>query len=173
MMGKRWNWEEWVGKWKKFMDRAKKLGEILKKRGLLLVTAESCTGGMLAEIITSIPGSSAWFERGLITYSNLAKQELLGVTLATIEKYGAVSTQVAKEMANGALAASHAQISIAITGIAGPNGGTIDKPIGTACFACAKKNCQTKTFLQQFFGNRTSIRKQAVQFALEQLIIVV
>lgn len=155
------------------MNLAKKLGAALKKRGLLLVTAESCTGGMLAEIITSVPGSSAWFERGLVTYSNIAKHELLGVKIATIEKHGAVSLQVAKEMADGALANSHAQISIAITGIAGPDGGTKDKPIGMVCFACAQTNQQTQTFLQQFSGNRASIRKQAIRFALAQLIIFI
>ena len=148
---------------------AKKLGAVIKKRGLLLVTAESCTGGMLAEIITSIPGSSAWFERGLVTYSNIAKHELLGVKLATIERYGAVSLEVAKEMADGALINSHAQISIAITGIAGPDGDTKDKPIGMVCFAFAQKDKHTQAFLQQFSGNRTNIRKQAIRFALEYL----
>ena len=157
----------------KFMDLAIKLGIILKKRKLLVVTAESCTGGMLAEIITSIHGSSEWFERGLVTYSNLSKQELLGVKQATLEKYGAVSEQVAKELADGALVNSHAQVSVAITGIAGPSGGTKDKPVGVVYFAYARKNYKPQVFFRQFSGDRTSIRSQAVQWALEQLITFV
>jgi len=152
------------------MGLATELGLILKKHERMLVTAESCTGGMLAEVITSVPGSGTWFERGLITYSNIAKQELLGVKHATLERFGAVSKEVAKEMADGALLNSNAQVSIAITGIAGPSGGTEGKPVGMVHFACAGIDCQTKTFFQQFLGDRAAIRQQAVKFALEQLI---
>jgi len=147
---------------------AAKLGEILKQRNLLLVIAESCTGGMLAEVITSIPGSSKWFDCGFVTYSNCSKQKLLGVKSDTLEQYGAVSEQVVKAMAEGGLANSDAQVSIAITGIAGPSGGTKDKPVGTVYFACAGINHQTQIFLRHFSGDRASIRKQAVQFVLEQ-----
>lgn len=153
-----------------FFDLATKLGVILEKCGLSVVTAESCTGGMVAQIITSVHGSSAWFERGFVTYSNIAKQELLEVNLETLEIYGAVSGHTVKEMAEGALANSHADLSVAITGIAGPSGGTEEKPVGTVYFAFAGKNKSTKISCQQFFGDRDSVRKQAAQFALEKLI---
>src|SRR3990167_5136864 len=110
---------------------AKELGTTLKPRGLLLATAESCTGGGLSYWITSVPGSSDWYERGFVTYSNAAKIEMLGVRSATLEKFGAVSEEIAREMALGALAHSKANVSIAVTGIAGPDGGTPDKPVGT------------------------------------------
>lgn len=153
-----------------FFDLATKLGMILEKRVLSVVTAESCTGGMIAQIITSVHGSSQWFERGFIAYSNIAKQELLGVDLETLKIYGAVSEQTVKEMAEGALANSQADLSVAVTGIAGPSGGTEEKPVGTVYFSWASKNKPTKILRQQFSGNRDNVRKQAAKFALENLI---
>src|SRR5258708_6846429 len=110
---------------------AERVGQLLKAHKLMLTTAESCTGGQIAEAITQIAGSSQWFDRGFVTYSNAAKQEMLGVKKITLEQAGAVSAETAAEMAEGALRHSHAQISIAVTGIAGPTGGSVDKPVGT------------------------------------------
>jgi nicotinamide-nucleotide amidase len=146
------------------------LGRLCQTNRCLLATAESCTGGLVAELITAVPGSSALFERGFVTYSNLAKQEMLGVPKATIEQYGAVSEQTAIAMALGALKHSHAHMSVAITGIAGPDGGSADKPVGTVWFAWAKKNGTCQAQLQHFTGDRVSIREQAAEFALNQLI---
>lgn len=140
---------------------AAELGAALKARGYILALAESCTGGMVAQAITSISGSSAWFDRGFITYSNQAKTDMLGVSSETLEAYGAVSEQIALEMANGALKNSLAQITGSITGIAGPDGGTPKKPVGTVCFAWAKTNKQTLTITKYFYGNRQEIREQA------------
>jgi nicotinamide-nucleotide amidase len=156
-----------------FIDLAAKLGVVLRKKKWSVVTAESCTGGMVAQSITAISGSSVWFERGFVTYSNLAKRESLGVKSLTLKKHGAVSDQTAKEMAEGALANSHAQVSVAITGIAGPSGGTKNKPVGTVYFAVAGKNRATQIFLQHFSGDRDKVRKQATQFALQQLIFFI
>ncbi len=153
-----------------FDKLARQVGNTLKAQKLTLVTAESCTAGQIAYVITSISGSADWFERGFITYSNTAKQEMLGVNPKTLEHFGAVSEQTAKEMAEGALMRSRAQISIAVTGIAGPTGGTKEKPIGTICFAWARKNMQTNTAKQHFKGDRNSIRSRATQYALEQLL---
>lgn len=155
---------------KKCTNLAKQLGIALEVKNLMLATAESCTGGQVAEIITSVSGSASWFERGFVTYSNIAKQEMLGVNPETIKKYGAVSEATAKEMAEGAILHSHAQISLAVTGVAGPTGGTKQKPVGTICFAWAGKNIPTKTSIQHFHGDRASIRSQATQFALENLL---
>jgi nicotinamide-nucleotide amidase len=154
-----------------FDKLARWVGSALKSRKFMLVTAESCTAGQIAYVITSVSGSADWFERGFITYSNIAKQEMLGVNPKTLEHFGAVSEQTAKEMAEGALAHSHAQISIAVTGIAGPTGGTKEKPVGTVCFAWARKDAQTHTAQRHFKGDRNSIRSQVTQFALEQLLI--
>ncbi len=149
---------------------ANELGLALKTKQLLLATAESCTGGLIAELITAIPGSSTWFERGFVTYTNLAKQEMLGVQKTTLEQYGAVSEQTVIEMALGAIKHSHAQLSIAVTGIAGPDGGSELKPVGTVCFAWVKANkiCLAKT--HQFSGDRIAIRQQAAEFAMTELI---
>lgn len=150
------------------MDLAQKLGEELKKRKLKLVIAESCTGGGLAYAITAISGSSDWFERGFITYSNQSKEEMLGVKPEIIKKFGAVSEETAIEMAQGALSHSAAQLSIAITGIAGPDGGTADKPVGTVWIAYGKEN---KIFASHFLfpGERDEIRHQAIEKALQQV----
>jgi nicotinamide-nucleotide amidase len=145
------------------------LGAALKAHGFLLALAESCTGGMAAQAVTSVAGSSAWFDRGYVTYSNAAKIEMLGVSAKTLEKFGAVSEEAAKEMALGCLKHSQAQIAGSITGIAGPGGGTVSKPVGTVCFGLAQANqCHTST--QHFTGNREEIRQQATAFLMRQLI---
>ncbi|EKE00792.1 MAG: hypothetical protein ACD_21C00272G0003 [uncultured bacterium] len=151
-------------------DLAKKIGSILKEKKQFIATAESCTGGLLAKTLTDVPGSSAYFDRGFITYSNAAKQEDLGVKLKTLEEFGAVSEETAKEMAEGALKNNHTQIGVAITGIAGPDGGTKDKPVGSVCVAWAHAGLPTKTAKVHFDGDRASIRTQAVKWALEGLM---
>lgn len=151
---------------KKIMELAAQIGAQLKAQHKKIATAESCTGGWLAQAITSVAGSSAWFDRGFITYSNEAKHDMLGVSADLIKKCGAVSEEVVKAMAEGALKNSLADISIAITGIAGPEGGSPEKPIGTVWFAWVEKNADIKTSRQIFQGNRTAIRSQAVSFAL-------
>jgi len=154
-------------------ELAQRTGRLLSDHRLLLVTAESCTGGGLAEIITRIPGSSGWFERGYVTYANEAKQENLGVDAATLEHYGAVSEETAQAMAEGALDHSRAQISVAITGIAGPEGGTPDKPVGTVCIAWAGKGMATRTTRAAFQGDRLQVRRQSCLLALQGLIEMV
>ncbi len=144
---------------------AVELGEALKTRNLKLALAESCTGGMVAQMVTSVTGSSAWFDRGFVTYSNEAKMEMLGVSPQTLEKFGAVSEEIAVEMALGALKHSQAHIAGSITGIAGPDGGSKEKPVGTVCFAWCFAQAGTKlplsTTTQHFCGNREEIRQQA------------
>jgi nicotinamide-nucleotide amidase len=135
-----------------------------------LSVAESCTGGWLGKCCTDLAGSSIWFERGFITYSNQAKQDLLHVNESTIKQFGAVSEQTAREMVLGALAASTGDISVAITGISGPDGGTIDKPVGTVWFAWSNKYSVVQTQCCHFEGDRESIRRQAVKFALQGII---
>ena len=137
------------------------LGAVLKERNLMLALAESCTGGMVAQSITSVAGSSAWFDRGFVTYSNVSKIEMLGVRAETLEKFGAVSEETALEMALGCLKHSHAQLSGSITGIAGPDGGTVDKPVGTVCFAWVGEKLLLSTTTKRFFGNREEVRQQA------------
>src|SRR4029079_8512711 len=113
---------------------SERLGRALDRRNLMVTTAESCTGGWVAEAITMVPGSSAWFERGFVTYTYISKREMLGVGGDTLERNGAVSEEVVREMAQGAIDRSHAQVSIAVSGVAGPSGGSPDKPVGTVCF---------------------------------------
>ncbi len=149
---------------------AKELGERLKAGNLKLALAESCTGGMAAQYITAIAGSSAWFDCGFVTYSNQSKQHMLGVPAAILEKYGAVSEQIAIAMAEGALSHSQAGIVASITGIAGPDGSTADKPVGTVCFAWAGKGLKTITSIESFKGDRQKIRQQAVQHLMANLI---
>ena len=144
------------------------LAERLVHQGQKLVTAESCTGGMIAASITAQAGSSAWFERGWVTYSNAAKTEELGVDAALINQHGAVSEGVAAAMARGACAHSHSDFAIAVTGIAGPDGGTPNKPVGTVCFGWSTPK-QTKTATQYFEGDRQQIRTQSVRYALTAL----
>lgn len=138
------------------------LGEKLKSHNWKITTAESCTGGGLGYWITSRSGSSDWFEQGYITYSNKAKNQLLGVGLETLAQFGAVSEQVAIEMAEKALIISCAQISVSITGIAGPTGGTQDKPVGLVWIAVAGKSFKTHCQRYQFSGGRTKVREQAI-----------
>ncbi len=145
------------------------LGLTLKQRGYLLTLAESCTGGMAAEAITNIAGSSDWFDRGFVTYSNAAKIEMLNVSNSTLETYGAVSEQTAAEMAMGALKNSHAQVAGSITGIAGPSGGSVEKPVGTVCFALVGTHLPMFTCTQRFAGDRTAVRQQATAFILAAL----
>jgi nicotinamide-nucleotide amidase len=142
----------------------------LKRQGLMLATAESCTGGWVAQVITSVAGSSEWFERGFVAYTNLAKREMLGVSTTILSRYGAVSEQTARAMAEGALTHSHAQVALAITGIAGPSGGTPEKPVGTVCFAWAVKKRDTISRKQVFSGDREAVRRQAVIAALQGLL---
>ncbi|CAA9890960.1 conserved hypothetical protein [Candidatus Methylobacter favarea] len=153
------------------LELAKKLGRILKARGEKIAAAESCTGGGIAQIITEVPGSSAWFDRGFVTYSNSAKVQMLGVSQETLEKYGAVSAETAAEMAAGALAHSEADIAIAVTGIAGPEGGTPEKPVGTVFMAWAWENGNYKVEKMKFSGNRHQIREQTVKTAIERITI--
>jgi nicotinamide-nucleotide amidase len=146
------------------------VGAKLKARGVMLATAESCTGGWAAQAVTAIAGSSDWFERGFVTYSDLAKQEMLGVSAATLARYGAVSEQTAREMASGALARSRAQVAVAITGIAGPAGGSAEKPVGTVCFAWSGKNMVAGAQTRLFEGDRESVRRQSVIVALQGVL---
>jgi len=149
---------------------AERLGHLLLERGEWLAAAESCTGGWLAQSVTAIAGSSAWFDRGFVTYSNAAKIDMLGVPASTLERHGAVSEAVARAMAQGALANSGADWTVAITGIAGPGGGSLEKPVGTVCFSWAWKDggCEARTC--HFSGERATVREQAVVFALEGLL---
>lgn len=142
----------------------------LKRQGLMLATAESCTGGWVAQAITSMAGSSEWFERGFVAYTNLAKREMLGVSTTILSRYGAVSEQTARAMAEGALTHSHAQVALAITGIAGPSGGTPEKPVGTVCFAWAGKKRDTQSRKQVFSGDREGVRRHAVITAIQGLL---
>lgn len=152
---------------------AAQLGAALKARGWMLATAESCTGGLVSAAITSVAGSSDWFERGFVTYSNEAKTELLGVPGELIAQHGAVSEQVARAMAEGALAHSRAHMAVSITGIAGPAGGSADKPVGTVWFAFASRDAsgtvQCDAALRRFDGDRAAVRAQAAASALEHL----
>ncbi len=137
---------------------------------MMLATAESCTGGGVAQAITEVAGSSAWFERGFVTYSNLSKQQMLGVREATIKQHGAVSEMTVREMVEGALRHSAAQVALAVSGIAGPDGGTADKPVGTVWFAWGLKNGETLAQRHQLSGNRAAVRAQAVHIALQGVV---
>lgn len=148
------------------------LAQALRERGLKLATAESCTGGLIAAACTAVAGSSDWFERGFVTYSNDAKAESLGVDAQLIAAHGAVSREVALAMAEGALAVanSRAQLAVAVTGIAGPGGGSAGKPVGTVWLAIARESELAQAELLQLHGDRTSIREQTVRQALQRLI---
>lgn len=149
---------------------ARQIGETLLARGEWLVTAESCTGGWAAQCLTAIAGSSNWFDRGFVTYSNAAKQDMLGVPAETLDTHGAVSEPTAVAMAEGALLHSRGDWAIAITGIAGPGGGSPHKPVGTVCFAWAGRNGISQTITCQFAGDREAVRSQSVAFIFKQLI---
>lgn len=145
------------------------LGELLRHKKWVIVCAESCTGGLFAKCITDIAGSSAYFNYGFVTYSNQAKQNLLNVSEVSLRQYGAVSEAVAKEMAAGALIAAQADIAVSVSGIAGPEGGNEEKPVGTVCFGFATAE-RTMVFKRYFSGNRNRIRYQAVDFMFRTLI---
>jgi nicotinamide-nucleotide amidase len=147
-------------------ELAERLGKRLRAAGAWLVTAESCTGGGVAQAVTSVPGSSAWFERGFVTYSNAAKEEMLGVRRATLERHGAVSEETAREMTFGALQRSRGTIAVAVTGVAGPTGGTAAKPVGLVCFAWATHGT-ARSESRHFAGDRESVRRQSVEHALQ------
>ncbi|MGG5573880.1 nicotinamide-nucleotide amidase [Vibrio diazotrophicus] len=148
---------------------SQQLGELLLKHKQILVTAESCTGGGVANAITEIAGSSAWFDRAFVTYSNEAKQEMIGVEGQTLAEFGAVSEPVVIQMVQGALKNSNATIGVSISGIAGPTGGSEEKPVGTVCFAWADKSEWLKVETQHFTGDRSAVRTQAVIHALETI----
>jgi nicotinamide-nucleotide amidase len=148
---------------------AQQVGAALKEHGMTLVTAESCTGGAIAQTITMIPGSSDWFDRGFVTYSNTSKEEMLGVSPHTLEEHGAVSEQTVREMADGALQYSRAQVAVSVSGIAGPTGGTPEKPVGMVWFAWAT-NDNVQAVSHQFSGDRDAIRAKSVQIALQGVV---
>ncbi len=149
---------------------AQELAGYMLEQGLVLATAESCTGGWISKCVTDIPGSSAWLDRGFVTYTNAAKQDMLAVAGATLEQYGAVSEATVTEMALGALANSLANVAVAVSGIAGPGGGTPDKPVGTVYFAWAIDGHDPVTRRELFPGNREEVRRQTVRLALSELI---
>ena len=146
-----------------------KLASFLLKNGQMLATAESCTGGMIATACTDLAGSSAWFERGFVTYSNEAKTQMLGVDAALITQHGAVSEEVARAMVQGAIAHSHAHVAVAVTGVAGPTGGSVAKPVGTVWFGFATPE-GVVTEMQHFAGDRAKVRAATVQHALQRLV---
>lgn len=148
---------------------AKKVGARLKAARARLVTAESCTGGWAAQVVTSVAGSSGWFERGFVTYSNDAKREVLGVHEKTLTTHGAVSEETAREMAQGALSRGKGDIALAVTGVAGPGGGSPAKPVGMVCFAWASAG-SIRSETRQFSGDRESVRRQSVVRALEGVL---
>ena len=146
------------------------LGQWLSRRGWKVATAESCTGGLVAGAITDVAGSSGWLDRGFVTYSNDAKCQMLGVAEGTLERFGAVSEETAREMAAGAVAHSAADWSVAVTGIAGPGGGSLEKPVGLVCFAWARRDGPVDSATRRYAGDRAAIRAAAVAEALRGLI---
>ena len=158
------------------MDRelyelGERVGKALHAKGYMLATAESCTGGWIAEVVTMVPGSSAWFDRGFVTYTNTAKREMLGVAPETLERHGAVSEEVVREMAQGAAAASDAQVAVSVSGVAGPSGGTPEKPVGTVCFGWMLKGSEeAQAETKRFQGDREAVRRKSVVHSLEVLL---
>ena len=151
------------------MHLSERIGQALNARGATVTTAESCTGGWVAKVITDIAGSSAWFEQGFVTYSNEAKSQMIGVKPATLEQHGAVSEPVVVEMAIGAIKAARADYAISISGIAGPDGGTASKPVGTVWFGFASAAGEGITRCECFSGDRENVRRQATAYALQTL----
>lgn len=147
-----------------------RIGEQLKRRQATVTAAESCTGGWIAKVFTDISGSSAWFERGFVTYSNEAKQQMVGVQDTTLQQHGAVSEQTVREMATGAAKAASAEYAIAVSGIAGPEGGTPDKTVGTVWFAIVGPEGRVLAQRQIFAGDRDAVRRQSVAWALQTLL---
>lgn len=165
------------------IEAARRLGAALSAQGATVATAESCTGGLIAAALTELPGSSHWFERGFVTYSNAAKEELIGVPRALLDEYGAVSEPVAKAMAQGALARSRARLALSVTGVAGPGGGSPAKPVGTVCFAWAVAGAigagerladglVPVVETRHFAGDRRSVRAQTALYALTRALEV-
>jgi nicotinamide-nucleotide amidase len=148
---------------------AARVGERLRECAGMLVTAESCTGGWVSQVVTAVAGSSEWFERGFVVYSNAAKQELLGVKRETLQRDGAVSEQTALELALGALERSRGTVTVAVTGVAGPSGGSAAKPVGLVCFAWATKQ-GAKSESRNFAGDREAVRRQSVERALSGVL---
>ncbi|MEO3990738.1 nicotinamide-nucleotide amidase [Pseudocitrobacter cyperus] len=148
---------------------SEKVGQALKAQGATVTAAESCTGGWIAKTLTDVAGSSAWFERGFVTYSNEAKSQMIGVSAVTLEQHGAVSEPVVVEMAVGALRAACASYAVSVSGIAGPDGGSDEKPVGTVWFGVASATGQGVTQRECFTGDRESVRRQATAFALQLL----
>lgn len=151
-------------------DLASRLGLALKLHGLTLATAESCTGGGIAEAVTRVPGASGWFDRGFVTYSYESKADLLGVRRETLLDFGAVSEEVARQMVEGAIARSRGQVAVAVTGIAGPDGGLPDKPVGTVWFAWKFPKKSIISEVCHFSGDREAVRQQTVAHALSKLL---
>lgn len=149
---------------------AKQLGDKLRVKRIKLAVAESCTGGWVAKSVTDIAGSSQWFDRGFVVYSNRAKQDLLGVAPQVLLQFGAVSQQVATEMAEGVLLNSNADLALAVTGIAGPDGGAPDKPVGLVWFAVRRRGREVAVVEKRFDGDREAIRREAVAYGLQRLI---
>lgn len=152
---------------------AVRAGRALQRNALMVATAESCTGGWIGQALTMVPGSSEWFERGFITYTNVAKAEMLGVKPTTLATHGAVSEAVVRQMALGALARSHAQVAVAVSGVAGPGGGSPGKPVGTVCFAWARKGKGVRVETRRFRGDRNQVRNRCVQHALKGVLALV
>ncbi len=146
------------------------LAAALRARGWMLATAESCTGGLISAACTSLAGSTDWFERGFVTYSNAAKVDLLGVPAMLIDAHGAVSEEVARAMAEGALKRSKAQVSVAVTGVAGPGGGSVAKPVGTVWMAVSTSSGSTVAELLQLAGDRAAVRRQTLVCALDAVL---
>jgi nicotinamide-nucleotide amidase len=149
-----------------------RLGDALKARRLMMAAAESCTGGWIGQAVTMVPGSSKWFDRGFVTYTDEAKQDMLGVSAETLKEFGAVSEQTVREMVAGALARSRAQIAVAVSGVAGPDGGSPKKPVGTVLLAGGEKGGGIKAQSIRFQGDRDAVRRQTVIAALEGLLAV-
>ncbi len=153
-------------------ELAVQIGAALRTRKLILATAESCTGGWIGKVITDVPGSSGWFDRGFVTYSNVAKTELLGVSAAMLNRLGAVSGEVVAAMATGALERSRAHVTVAVSGIAGPDGGSADKPVGTVYMAWALRDGLIQTECHHFNGDRDQVRLETVATALQGVLDV-
>lgn len=149
---------------------AAQIGGLLKAHGMMLATAESCTGGGVAQAVTEVAGSSAWFDSGFITYSNLSKQQMLDVSESALRQHGSVSEAVVREMVAGALRHSSAQVALAVSGIAGPDGGTPDKPVGTVWFAWGMRDGLIQARVHRLDGNRSEVRSRAVRIALQGIV---
>jgi len=149
---------------------AARVGRELERRGLMMASAESCTGGWVSQAVTMVPGSSEWFERGFVTYTYISKREMLGVKGTTLARHGAVSEQVVSEMARGAIRNSHAQVAVSISWIVGPAGGCKEKPVGTVCFGYSRSRAGAVTETRRFRGDRNAIRRRAVIHALKGIL---